>query len=207
MAEQSTLLNSEKSTLNRRDVLALAGAAVTMGAAQTMATPTYSALRVSDLVMLDAITLADAIRSRQVSCVEVMTAYLDHIEKLNPKVNALVALSVQITLNCHVYNWLTPMMRRRLGPLDDCHRCSLNRSRYFRYPPSGPIGDRPRSDFFNRIHSTSGCRGRAKCLWVPPRTPRRMRPLAPGHHPADARLAIYDGTTNKRQFGYTRSDP
>ena len=123
MAEQSTLLNSEKSTLNRRDVLALAGAAVTMGAAQTMATPTYSALRVSDLVMLDAITLADAIRSRQVSCVEVMTA-IDHIEKLNPKVNALVALSVQITLNCHVYNWLTPMMRRRLGPLDDCHRCS-----------------------------------------------------------------------------------
>src|SRR5580693_8866712 len=63
-----------------------------MGAAQTMATPTYSALRVSDLVMLDAITLADAIRSRQLSCVEVMTAYLDHIERLNPKVNAIVAL-------------------------------------------------------------------------------------------------------------------
>src|SRR5262249_8287251 len=36
--------------------------------------------------------LADAIRSQQVSCVEVMTAYLDHILKLNPKVNAIVAL-------------------------------------------------------------------------------------------------------------------
>jgi hypothetical protein len=106
-----------------------------------MATPTYSALRVSDLVMLDAITLADAIRSRQVSCVEVMTAYLDHIEKLNPKVNALVALSVQITLNCHVYNWLTPMIRQRLGPVDDCRRCSVNRSRYFRYPPERTIAD------------------------------------------------------------------
>ena len=123
MAEQSTLLNSEKSTLNRRDVLALAGAAVTMGAAQTMATPTYSALRVSDLVMLDAITLADAIRSRQVSCVEVMTAYLDHIEKLNPKVNALVALSVQAhaELSClqlaYAYDAATAWPIRRLPPL------------------------------------------------------------------------------------------
>jgi Asp-tRNA(Asn)/Glu-tRNA(Gln) amidotransferase A subunit family amidase len=40
--------------------------------------------------MVDAITLADAIRSRQVSCVEVTTAYLDHIEKINPNVSAIV---------------------------------------------------------------------------------------------------------------------
>src|SRR5450631_1919217 len=46
----------------------------------------------SDIVMLDAIALAGAIRSRRVSCVEVMTAYLDHIDQLNPKVNAIVAL-------------------------------------------------------------------------------------------------------------------
>ncbi len=46
----------------------------------------------SDIVMMDAVALAGAIRARQVSCVEVMTAYLDHIEKLNPKVNAIVAL-------------------------------------------------------------------------------------------------------------------
>jgi Putative transposase len=50
--------------------------------------------------------------------------------------------------------------------------------------------------------------GRAKCLCLPPRTPRRTGPLAPDHHPADARVAIYDGTTtSERQFGYTRSDP
>jgi predicted DsbA family dithiol-disulfide isomerase len=42
--------------------------------------------------MLDAGALAGAIRGRKVSCVEVMNAYLDHIEKLNPKVNAIVAL-------------------------------------------------------------------------------------------------------------------
>src|SRR6202035_2104845 len=46
----------------------------------------------SDIVMLEAVALAGAIRSRQVSCVEVMTAYLDHIDELNPKVNAIVAL-------------------------------------------------------------------------------------------------------------------
>ncbi len=42
--------------------------------------------------MMNAVALNSAIHSRQVSCVEVMTAYLDHIDRLNPKVNAIVAL-------------------------------------------------------------------------------------------------------------------
>ena len=42
--------------------------------------------------MLDAAALAAAIRARQVSCRDVMGAYLDHIEKINPRVNAIVAL-------------------------------------------------------------------------------------------------------------------
>ena len=46
----------------------------------------------SDIVNLDAVALAGAIRSRRVSCVEVMTAYLDHIDEFNPRVNAIVAL-------------------------------------------------------------------------------------------------------------------
>jgi amidase len=46
----------------------------------------------SDIVMMDAIALAAAIRARKLSCVEVMGAYLDHIDALNPKVNAIVAL-------------------------------------------------------------------------------------------------------------------
>lgn len=50
------------------------------------------AARVPDIVMMDAVALAGAIRSQQVSCVEVMTAYLDHIETINPHVNAIVAL-------------------------------------------------------------------------------------------------------------------
>ena len=47
----------------------------------------------SDIVMMDARELAGAIAARQVSCAEVMAAYLDHIGKLNPKVNAIVALA------------------------------------------------------------------------------------------------------------------
>src|SRR5258705_136010 len=46
----------------------------------------------SPLLMLSARALADGIRARQVSCVEVMNAYLDHIERINPLVNAIVAL-------------------------------------------------------------------------------------------------------------------
>jgi len=42
--------------------------------------------------MMDAVALSRAIQSRQVSCVEVMAAYLDHIERVNPLVNAIVSL-------------------------------------------------------------------------------------------------------------------
>src|SRR6476659_9003970 len=46
----------------------------------------------SDIVMMDALALSRAIQSKQASCVEVMNAYLDHIDALNPKVNAIVSL-------------------------------------------------------------------------------------------------------------------
>ncbi|SEB43079.1 amidase [Rhodococcus jostii] len=45
-----------------------------------------------ELVMCDALTLSNVIKSRQVSCIDVMTAYLDHIELHNRSVNAIVAL-------------------------------------------------------------------------------------------------------------------
>ena len=49
----------------------------------------------SDIVMLDGFALARHIAARQLSCVEVMTAYLDHIERLNPRVNAMICLQRQ----------------------------------------------------------------------------------------------------------------
>jgi amidase len=49
-------------------------------------------MAVSEIVMMDGGALSRAIKSKQVSCLEVMNAYLDHIETLNPKVNAIVSL-------------------------------------------------------------------------------------------------------------------
>ena len=51
-----------------------------------------TATAVSDIVQMDALALGAAIRAKKISCVEVMTAYLDHIDKLNPVVNAIVSL-------------------------------------------------------------------------------------------------------------------
>ncbi|WP_137821291.1 amidase [Pseudomonas sp. D(2018)] len=45
-----------------------------------------------EIVALDALPLSEAIRSRQLSCREVMQAYLEQIDRFNPRVNALVAL-------------------------------------------------------------------------------------------------------------------
>ncbi|HXY98227.1 MAG TPA: amidase [Steroidobacteraceae bacterium] len=47
----------------------------------------------SPLVMMSAVELVRAIRARSVSCAEVMATYLDHIARLNSRVNALVSLA------------------------------------------------------------------------------------------------------------------
>ena len=69
---------------DRRTVLKMGGAAMLVSNAAMAAA--------SDIVMMDARSLSRAIAAKKVSCAEVMTAYLDHIAILNPKVNAIVAL-------------------------------------------------------------------------------------------------------------------
>jgi amidase len=46
----------------------------------------------NEITALDAVALSHAIKTRRVSCVEVMNAYLDRIERLNPRVNAIVSM-------------------------------------------------------------------------------------------------------------------
>jgi amidase len=48
--------------------------------------------RISDIVLMDGAKLSHAIKSKQVSCLEVMTAYLDHIDIFNPRVNAIISI-------------------------------------------------------------------------------------------------------------------
>jgi amidase len=45
-----------------------------------------------DIVALDASELSTAIRTRQVSCREVMSAYLQQIDEFNPRLNAIVSM-------------------------------------------------------------------------------------------------------------------
>ena len=45
---------------------------------------------VSEIVQASAVELSQAIASRQWSCREVMQAYLLHIDRFNPKANAIV---------------------------------------------------------------------------------------------------------------------
>jgi amidase len=84
--------------LDRRSLLGVGIGAAASAVAPAFAPTASAGLQPSGIVMLDAVALADAIRSRQISCVEVMTAYLDHIEKLNPRVNAIVALQDRAAL-------------------------------------------------------------------------------------------------------------
>ncbi|THD71505.1 amidase [Phenylobacterium sp.] len=75
--------------VDRRTVLKMTGGVVAGAAAGGAST---AAARPSEVVMWDAAELARVIQARQVSCTEVMRAYLDHIDAINPRVNAIVAL-------------------------------------------------------------------------------------------------------------------
>ena len=89
--------NSGRAALSRREILGLAAGA-TVGAAMHAAPAQSAERRANDIVLMDATVLSKAIHSRKVSCVEVMSAYLEHIERTNPKVNAIVALQERADL-------------------------------------------------------------------------------------------------------------
>src|SRR5580704_3804844 len=78
--------------MSRRAALGLAAGATMAAAVHATPRPARGPAHVNDIVTLDATALAAAIHTLKLSCVEVMTAYLDHIAVLNPKVNAIVAL-------------------------------------------------------------------------------------------------------------------
>ena len=83
----------------RREFLAQAGlmsSSVIMGlgyaGAGWMRTAPAAQHEPGELVLKNALELSQSIKSKEVSCKEVMQTYLDHIERFNPKVNAIVSL-------------------------------------------------------------------------------------------------------------------
>jgi len=89
MAETSS--DADRVGPDRRSVLHLA-AGTAAGTLLASATTAGAGSQGSDIVLMDAHALSKAIATRKVSCVEVMGAYLDQVERLNAKVNAIVAL-------------------------------------------------------------------------------------------------------------------
>lgn len=69
----------------------LASGAVANATSRAVAT-TAAARPAAELTRMSALELSAAIHARRVSCVEVMQTYLAHIERVNPKVNAIVSL-------------------------------------------------------------------------------------------------------------------
>ncbi len=76
----------------RREILLTAGGAVASGLLPGGLTSAMAAPKGADIVAMDATALSALIKRREVSCVEVMDAYLAQIKRVNPRVNAIVAL-------------------------------------------------------------------------------------------------------------------
>src|SRR5258706_15302972 len=84
----------DEKDVDRRDLLTLAGGIAAAAAAGSTGWIGMASAqtKLSDIVSMSGTELAAAIKAKRVSSVEVMTAYLDHIAHLNPKVNAIVSL-------------------------------------------------------------------------------------------------------------------
>jgi amidase len=54
--------------------------------------------KIPELLRMDAVTLSKGIKAKEVSCREVMDAFLNHIDRINPVVNAIVSLQDRETL-------------------------------------------------------------------------------------------------------------
>lgn len=109
-ASSQTVLQPERREFMRRTGLLTASLSLPLGLWQTVQADTTQAAdpakpattakpsdatKVSvstDIVEMNAVDLANAIRTKAVSCKEVMAAYLAQIEKLNPQFNAIVSL-------------------------------------------------------------------------------------------------------------------
>ena len=124
---------------------------------------------------LDAVALAAAIRARKVSCVEVMSATLDQVARVNPAVNAIVEL------------------RERAELLAEARACD---DELARGEPRGPLHGFPQA-----IKNLEPVRGMKTSMGFAPL--RDFVPPEDGIMPERVRRAgaIFIGRTNTPEFG------
>ncbi|MBA2587538.1 MAG: amidase [Alphaproteobacteria bacterium] len=83
-----------------------------------MLASTQASAALPEIVAMDGRALSAAIAGKKLSCVEVMTAYLDHIAAYNPKVNAIVALQERDALMAQARERDAQLARgQNMGPL------------------------------------------------------------------------------------------
>ena len=109
---------SGSGAISRRTLLGMTVAASAAAAAPALPAKAAGSRATSDLVLMDAGTLSRSIHSRAASCADVMSAYLDHIEQTNAKVNAIVAIQDRSDLMAQARERDAQLMRgESAGPL------------------------------------------------------------------------------------------
>ena len=77
----------------------------------------WSDERMSELTFLPAVSMAQQIREKKLSPVELVEAHLARIEKLNPKLNAFVQVDAARALEQARHAEDAVMRKQKLGPL------------------------------------------------------------------------------------------
>ena len=88
------MIRQNAAGVTRREFLVQASGAASVAMVGSFASSMHATVAnpLPELVSLNALELSRKIKTKQVSCVEVMQTYLAHIERINPKVNAIVSL-------------------------------------------------------------------------------------------------------------------
>ena len=93
--------SSTEEGVSRREFMVAAGAAAVVGGAiGSTATPAAEAVAANEICRMDAVTLADKIRNKELSPTEVTEAVLARIEKLKPVLGAFCTPSPDVARGC-----------------------------------------------------------------------------------------------------------
>jgi aspartyl-tRNA(Asn)/glutamyl-tRNA(Gln) amidotransferase subunit A len=87
---------SEEGGISRRDFVVATGAAAVMGGALAATRTPASAAPSNEICRMDAVTLAEKIRTKQLSASEVTEAVLERMDKLNPALGAFCTPSPDV---------------------------------------------------------------------------------------------------------------
>src|SRR5437899_3553096 len=87
---------SSQNNLSRRDFVAATGATALVGGALAATETPTSAAPSNELCRMDAVTLAEKIRTKQLSATEVTEAVLGRMDKLNPVLGAFCTPSPEV---------------------------------------------------------------------------------------------------------------